>query len=123
MSFKRINWERVRAERIKDMHATIPAVSIDGAPDIDFRFAGDTCTADLGGAHLYAEVRGDGGADLSIKDAENFVLANLVVNERPERNLTENIMDIGSALLWSHWRWIQATARTQSGDPQPAQHA
>ena len=93
------------------MHANIPNVSIDGAPDIEFKFAGDTVTADLAGAHLYAEVRGDGGCDLRITDADNYVLASLVVNERAERNLTENIMDIGSALLWSHWRWLQAKAR------------
>jgi len=23
-------------------------------------------------------------------------------------NLTENVTDIGSALLWSHWRWVQS---------------
>jgi hypothetical protein len=91
------------------MHGTIQNISTSGAPTIDFRFAGDTCTADLAGAHLYAEGgRPDGGCDLRITDAQGFVLANLVVNERPERNMTENLMDIGSALLWSHWRYIQS---------------
>jgi len=90
------------------MHGNIESISIDGAPTIEFRFAGDTVTADLAGAHLYAEVRGDGGCDMRITDADNFVLANIVLNERAERTLTENVMDIGSALLWSHWRFTQA---------------
>lgn len=91
------------------MRGNIPSVSIAGAPTIEFRFAGDTCTADLAGAHLYAEGgRPDGGCDLHITDASGFVLASLVVNERPERNMTENLIDIGSALLWSHWRHTQS---------------
>jgi hypothetical protein len=91
------------------MRGNIPSVSIAGAPTIEFRFAGDTCTADLAGAHLYAEGgRPDGGCDLRMTDADGFVLANLVVHERAERNMTENLIDIGSALLWSHWRHEQA---------------
>ena len=85
-------------------------VSLSGAPDIVFRFAGDTCTADLAGAHLYAENRGDGGIDMRITDATGEILADVVVNERGHRNATENLTDIGSALLWSHWRHEQAVA-------------
>lgn len=98
------------------MRGNIPSVSIAGAPTIEFRFAGDICTADLAGAHLYAEARSDGAADMRVTDATGFVLANLVVNERTERNLTENIIDIGSALLWSHWRHTQASPASMSSD-------
>jgi hypothetical protein len=36
------------------------------------------------------------------------VLADLVVNERAGVDLTENLTAVGSALLWSHWRWTEA---------------
>ncbi len=102
------------------MHGNITNVSISGAPEIEFRFAGDTCTADLAGAHLYAEGGGpDGDCDLRITDATGFVLANLVIHERPERNMTENLMDIGSALLWSHWRHQEASAKAPEATAHP----
>ena len=85
-------------------------ISTSGAPDIAFRFAGDTCRAELAGATLYAEGgRKDGGIDMRLTDATGLVLANIVVGPRRERNDTDNLTDIGSALLWSHWRWAQAT--------------
>lgn len=90
------------------MTGDIPSISISGAPEILFKFAGDTCKADLAGAELYAEVRGDGRCDVRVKDATGFVLADIVLNERAERTLTENVIDVGSALLWSHWRHQQA---------------
>lgn len=99
MSFKRPN---------HPSSFNVPSVSTSGAPEILFKFAGDTCTADLSGAHLYAEMRGDGGIDVRLTDAANEVLANIVINERHHRNATENLMDIGSALLWSHWRYTQS---------------
>jgi hypothetical protein len=57
---------------------------------------------------LYCEARGDGGIDMRLTDATGEVLADLVVNARSHRNMTENVQDIGSALLWSHWRHQQA---------------
>lgn len=91
------------------MSFKVQTVSASGAPDIDFHFAGDTCRAELAGAKLYAEAgRPDGGCDLRITDATGFVLANIAIYERPERNMTENLTDIGSALLWSHWRFVEA---------------
>lgn len=91
------------------MNGNIESVSIAGAPTIEFRFAGDTVTAELAGARLYAEVtRVDDEADLRVTDADGFVLANLVVKPCTEVNLTENVIAIGSALLWSYWRFRQA---------------
>lgn len=90
---------------------TVTSVSISGAPDITFRFHGDTCRAELAGATLYVEGgRKDGGADLRLTDASGEVLADLVVNERAHRTMTENVVDIGSALLWSHWRHQQSAS-------------
>ena len=105
------------------MNGTVESVSIAGAPTIEFRFAGDTVTADLAGAHLYAEASGEEQADMRITDATGFVLANLVVKGRAERNLTENVMDIGSALLWSHWRYVQIQnpVQTQNAGPEDAE--
>lgn len=91
----------------------VTSVSISGAPDIEFHFNGDTCRAELAGASLYVEGgRKDGGADMRLTDATGEVLADLVVNERVHRNMTENVVDIGSALLWSHWRHQQASNET-----------
>lgn len=96
---------------------TVPSVSISGAPTIEFHVRGDTCRAECAGAKLYAETRSDGGADLRITDAKGEVLADLVVNPRSHRDLTENLVDIGSALLWSHWRFTQASPMsTEAGE-------
>lgn len=99
------------------MNGNIESVSIAGAPTIEFKFAGDTCRAELAGAKLYAEGgRPDGGCDLRITDATGFVLANLAIYERPERNMTENLIDIGSALLWSHWRHTQSAPMSSDAE-------
>ena len=83
---------------------TVTSVSVAGAPPLEFRFAGDTCRASVAGAQLYCEMRGDGDIDMRLKDATGEVLADLIVRQRSHRNATENLVDIGSALLWSHWR-------------------
>lgn len=88
---------------------TVPSVSVAGLPTIDFEFRGDTCRAKMEGAALYAKMRRDGNCDLRLKDAGGEVLADLVVNERSHRTMTENVIDIGSALLWSHWRYLEAS--------------
>lgn len=85
------------------------SISIAGAPTIEFRVHGDTCRAELAGATLYAEVC-DQGADLRLTAADGEVLASLVVLPRAHRNLTENVTDVGAALLWSHWRYTQANS-------------
>jgi hypothetical protein len=84
------------------------SISIAGAEPIVFHFTGDVCRADLAGAKLYIEARSDDGADMRLTDASGEILADLVVNARSHRNLTENVIDVGSALLWSHWRWMEA---------------
>jgi len=87
-------------------------VSTSGAPDIVFKFAGDTCRAELAGAKLYVERRRDEDFDMRITYASGEVLADIVVNKRSHRNDTENVTDVGSALLWSHWRYVVAEAGT-----------
>lgn len=80
-----------------------------GLPSIDFHFCGDTCRAELCGATLHVEGgRRDGGADLRLTDAGGEVLADIVVNPRAHRDMTQNVIDVGSALLWSHWRYLEA---------------
>lgn len=99
------------------------SVSPSGAPDIVFAFAGDTCKAELVGARLYAEMRGDGGIDMRLTNRDGETLADLVLNKRAHRNDTENLMDVGSALLWSHWRYVEAgrvTAEASAPSPPPA---
>ena len=86
----------------------LESVSINGGPTIEFRVRGDVMDAELCGAKLHAELRHDGKCDLRLTDATGFVLADLIVNERTEVNMTENVRDVGSALLWSHWRYLQA---------------
>ena len=84
------------------------SVSTSGAPDIVYHFAGHTCRAELAGARLYCEMREDGGIDMRLTDAGGEILADIVIKERSHRNATENLTDVGSALLWSHWRFLQA---------------
>jgi hypothetical protein len=96
------------------MAFTTESISIasDGAPSIAFNFDGDTCRAELAGAKLYAEVRTSGvDADLRLTDHDGEVLADIVVNQRAHRDLTENVIDVASALLWSRWRWVQASSK------------
>ena len=103
---------------MSDSKFEVESVSISDGPVIVFKFHGDTVRAECAGANLYAEARGDGGVDLRIRDATGEVIADLVVNRRAHRDLTENVIDIGSALLWSHWRWTQASSTNppMSGD-------
>lgn len=99
--------EEIETTTTESKEFTQESVSPSGAPSITFQFKGDTCRAELAGAQLYAEAsRADGAIDLRLTAADGTVLADVVVNERHERTTTENIMDVGSALLWSHWRFI-----------------
>ena len=109
---------RHERNRENDMGTKLDNVSIDGAPTITFDFLGstsdelgDVAEAELAGAVLRVEVNRDGTADMRITAMDGFVLANITVKPRKGRALTENVMDIGSALLWSHWRHQQASRR------------
>lgn len=84
------------------------SISTSGAPGIVFKFAGGTCTAELAGARLYIERRRDEDFDMRLTAADGEVLADIVVCKRPHRNDAENVTDVGSALLWSHWRHVEA---------------
>jgi hypothetical protein len=75
-------------------------------PPLKFLVRGDTIRAELDGAKLYAEVC-DKGADLRLTAADGGVLADLIVRPFGEGNLTENVVDVGAALMWSHWRFVQ----------------
>lgn len=87
------------------------SVSPTGAPSIEFRFHGDTVSAGLCGAVLYVEAERDDGARMTLKAADGELLADVTVHARAHRTLTENVMDVGSALLWSHWRWLEVESR------------
>src|SRR5687767_7448517 len=100
----------------------IDSISDSGAPNITFEFRGDTCKASLVGARLYVEVCGDAeepSARMSLHDSSGELLADLIVLPRFHRNLTENVLDIGSALLWSHWRFVTAGEIRGFGPKQP----
>ena len=90
----------------KQFEATAESIA-EGAPDIRFAFSGDLLRAELKGAVLEG-VRMEGGSRLRLMDAEGELLADITLHERPHRTNTENVIDIGSALMWSHWRWLQA---------------
>lgn len=90
---------------------SVPNISIAGEPTINFDFAGSACAAELGGAKLAGVACSDDDAQIVITDVEGELLAKLTIHKREHRTLTENVMDIGSALLWSHWRWLQAKVK------------
>jgi len=99
----------------------IPQPSIAGGPTIEFAFAGDVCTAELAGAKLRAERLDDEHADLRLHDATGKVLASVVVSKLwDDESITVSVMNIGSALLWSHVRWLEAQAGGQPEDQRPA---
>ena len=75
-------------------------------PALTFRVRGDTIRAELDGAELYAEAC-DQGADMRLTAKDGKILADLIVKPFGE-NLTECVVDVGSALLWSHWRYLEA---------------
>lgn len=83
-------------------------------PAITYQVRGDTIRAEMAnGAKLYAEGgRRDGGADVRITAGDGATIAEIVVYDRPGINLTESVADVGSALLWSHWRLVEADKRS-----------
>jgi hypothetical protein len=88
----------------------VPVTSSTDAPGFTLHFRGHTVHAELAGAKLYGEAEGDDRTRLRLTDASGEVLADITVHPRAHRNATENVIDVGSALLWSHWRWTQAQA-------------
>lgn len=99
---------------------TVPQESIAGAPTIEFKFDGSMATAELAGAKLFAERRDDDTANLKIVDAEGDLIADIMVRKMPrDENITVSVMNIGTALLWSHARWVEAQATQGSPTPPP----
>lgn len=86
----------------------VTSESTSGAPTITFAFRGDAFRASLAGAELYGEYEGDDRLRMRLTDAAGEVLADITAHPRSHRNTTENATDIGSALLWSHWRWAES---------------
>jgi lambda repressor-like predicted transcriptional regulator len=93
----------------------IENVSIAGAPTIEWHFTGDVARAECAGGKAYAEMRGDGCADLRITDAKGEVLADVVVRKMPaDETITASLMNVGTALLWSHARYVEAKAAEET---------
>lgn len=90
---------------------TVPQESIAGLPTITFEFDGSLARATLAGAKLvahYSPFDGD-RANLSISDEHGEVIADVMVRKvETDKNITESVLRIGSALLWSHARYIEA---------------
>jgi len=98
------------------MKATAETISIAGGPTIEFTFNGDVCTAELAGVKLRAERVGDEIADLMVHDATGRVLASVEVRKLwHDDSIAVSVMNIGSALLWSHVRWIEASLLASHG--------
>ncbi len=88
-------------------HRTVVALGSAGAPDITYNIVGDTASAELDGAKLYAELTGRDETRVRITSADGVVLADVTLHPVSSRSVTENLRDVGAALLWSHWRWVQ----------------
>jgi hypothetical protein len=86
-------------------------VSIADGPTIEFLYNEDIVRAELSGAKLYGELCGPDTVALRLTDANGEILADIIVKPRSHRTVTENVMDVGSALLWSHWRYLQAKSK------------
>lgn len=88
---------------------TVPNISIAGAPTIDWTFTGAVARAEIAGAKAYAEAIDADRADLRITDATGEVLADVLVRKMPaDESIAVSLMNVGTALLWSHVRWLEA---------------
>lgn len=100
--------------------------SIAGAPDILFVFndgESGVARAELAGARMLAEHVVGSGAELTITDSGGALSIDIIVRPAPsdKGSVTDAVMRVGSALLWSHWRWVQAggdeaVARMKAGE-------
>ncbi len=90
---------------------TVPQESIAGLPTITFEFEGPLGRAELAGAEMRADVGGDPDrANLMITDAQGELLVDLMVRRvSTDENITVSVARVGSALLWSHARYVEAT--------------
>jgi hypothetical protein len=94
------------------MSFKVPNISIAGGPTVDWNFTDDIAHAECDGAKAYAEMRSDGSADLRITDAAGEVLADVIVRKLPaDETITVSVMNVGTALLWSHARWSDARVK------------
>lgn len=104
------------------MSFNVPSVSIarDGET-IEFQFGGGMARAEHVGAHLAADMVGDDRANVMVTDATGDVIADVMVRRMlRDETITQNIINIRSALLWSHERWVKARgaeARTLGDRP------
>lgn len=90
---------------------TIPNINIAGAPTIDWRFDGSLGLAEVAGARAEAEAVNEESAVVRIRDATDKLLADVLVRKLPsDESITVSVMNVGSALLWSHLRWSEASA-------------
>lgn len=88
---------------------TVPNISIAGAPTIDWKFTGAVGRAEIDGAKAYSEAIDAERADLRVTDATGEVLADVVVRRMSkDESITVSVMNVGTALLWSHVRWLEA---------------
>src|SRR5262249_31842209 len=93
---------------------TVPQESIAGLPTIHFEFDGPLCHAALAGASLVADTSVGVGdrANLSIVDERGEVLADVMVRKvETDSSITESVCRIGSALLWSHARYVEVKSK------------
>ena len=90
----------------------VTSESTSGAPTITFQFIGDTFRAELAGALLRGEYEGDDRLRMCLVDREGEILADVTAHPRGHRSTTENAIDVGSALLWSHWRWVESQPKS-----------
>lgn len=104
---------------------TRDSVSVSGAPTITFHFDGDSVKAELSGATMHGDVVDQERSNLLITTADGERIADILVRKMPrDETLTESVMNIGSALMWSHHRYLQSreaqVATDGSDTPAPA---
>lgn len=88
---------------------TVPQESIAGLPTIMFEFDGSLGRAELAGAKLTADTNDDHDrANLCITDAQGNLLVDIMVRRAPvDENIAVSVVRVGSALLWSHARYVE----------------
>jgi hypothetical protein len=73
--------------------------------------------ATLAGATLTADYLADDRANLIIEDSGGECLADIMVRKVAiDENISVSVMRIGSALLWSHARWVEAKGKELAND-------
>lgn len=99
------------------MSFKIPNISIAGGPTVDWNFTDDVAHAECGGAKAYAEMRSDGCADLTVRASTGELIADVIVRKMPaDESITVSVMNVGTALLWSHARWVEAQTKQPAAE-------